>query len=236
MIYRRPVGLSKASLNYDRGVMVTYDLPTGTGLVGQVVNGTGLADAEFDTWDNDANKNFGFHVSQGLGPVGLVGSYYYGMEEPRSLGAGIETNETMMLGGLVTLALGEKLTLSGQGVLRTDSYPTFGLPTAGTGAATIEDAETMGIVGEAIWWPEGDASHWYAAAVYNYIDSEADDSGWTYFDAVDNTVQTLDPIDYHTAALHLGYMLHSNVRIACEGIYDIEAEEMRGGLGIIAAF
>ena len=44
-IYGTKPGNSVADLKYDRGIILEKDLPTGTTLVGEIVNGSGIGEA-----------------------------------------------------------------------------------------------------------------------------------------------------------------------------------------------
>jgi len=69
-IYGVKVGQAMADLTYDRGVMLTYGLPTGTDLTLEIVNGMGLDPVDdFGTFDNDKYKNFMLRVSQDFSPL-----------------------------------------------------------------------------------------------------------------------------------------------------------------------
>ena len=67
-IYRATPGDSRINLTYDRGVMLTYGFPTGTDVTLEVLNGTGIGEANvFRNFDDDKYKNLLFRVSQDAG-------------------------------------------------------------------------------------------------------------------------------------------------------------------------
>jgi len=72
------VGEARANLTYDRGIMLTYGLPTGTDLTFEVVNGLGLLPGdEAGVFDTDRYKNFMLRASQDLTGFLRVGAFGY---------------------------------------------------------------------------------------------------------------------------------------------------------------
>jgi len=214
-IYRTRIGDSQSRLSYDRGIMMTWGLPTGTDIIGEVVNGNGLADAESPAtgeflFDNDANKAYVLRVAQDVvGLFSLGGFYYYNKEE--SLDETIPyKNEVTYVGVDVSTELGP-LALGVQYLMRDDTYPTFAQDAA-------KDVATTGMFVEAIYWPHGDDSRWYALALYNNVDSD------------------LDAFDYDAATIGGGYLIKRNIRLVLEVTQDLLLEETRGGMGLVFAF
>ena len=208
LLYKAAPGNSSLDLTYDRGLMITYGMPTGTGITLEVLNGSGIGAANADhSFDNDAHKNFFGHISQDFGELLRFGGMgFYGSEDNA---AGV-TNDVLYYGVDGTIGLGP-LEVNGQWIHRNDSDPLF------LNNNAIE-ADTDGILAEVIFWPHADASRWYCAALYNYIDSD------------DN------PLDSSSATAHYGYLVRRNFRIGIEGTYDIELEKFRGGVGMVVAF
>ena len=67
-IYTVKVGSSKANLTYDRGVMATLGLKSGTDICFEIVNGSGLDPTNpFGNFDGDRYKNVLFRLSQDVG-------------------------------------------------------------------------------------------------------------------------------------------------------------------------
>lgn len=207
-LYKTRVGLSGIDLTYGRGLMATWGLPTGTDLVVSVTNGNGIGAANADeSFDNDARKGIFGRVSQDLGEMlRLGGMTYIGGEE----NAVKVSNDVTYFGADATLEAGP-FQVNGQWLHRTDSNPAFMVNNP-------VDAVTDGIMAEVVYWPNMDASRWYAVALYNRVDSD------------DNAVDT------ENATLHWGYLLRTNMRLGVEGTYDLEAEKFRGGLGLVVAF
>lgn len=209
-IYRTAVGLSDINLTYDRGVMLTYGFESGTDIVVEIVNGSGLGHADrFHTYDDDKYKNLVGRVSQDMGEYvrgGLFG--YYGKE------AGLfnRTNEVWMLAGDATITPNDKFELDVQGVFRQDNNPNF------MTADLADDVDTKGGFIELLYMPEGERSQWYAAGLYNVVDSD------------------INSDDYETITAHYGYLLRTNIRLIVEDTYDILNEENRFVVGFICAF
>ncbi|MBN1639379.1 MAG: hypothetical protein JW866_10450, partial [Ignavibacteriales bacterium] len=78
--------------------------------------------------------------------------------------------------------------------------------------------QTKGGMAELIFTPKGDESKWYAAGLFNWIDSE------------------IPNLDYKTSTLHLGYMLRRNIRLTAEFTYDFENKFGQFGIGVISGF
>ena len=57
MLYTSKIGTSGIDLTYDKGMMVTLGLPSGTGVTLEVVNGNGIGEAHRRVFDNDKYKN-----------------------------------------------------------------------------------------------------------------------------------------------------------------------------------
>jgi hypothetical protein len=195
-VYTAAIGNSDISMKYDKGVLLSYSLPTSTDLIVEVVNGNGLTETnERKLFDKDKYKSYLGRISQNVGDflrVGAVG--YYGKEVIRRE-AGPLTSEVNFLGGDATLSFSDKLEVNMQYLLRNDSKvlnPNQILETP------MDDVSTTGILGEIIFSPQGDDSDWYAVGLYNYVESD------------------YKPADYHSLTLHLGYLLRRNVRLAAE--------------------
>jgi len=122
-IYKVRVGEARANLTYDRGIMLTYGLPTGTDLTFEVVNGLGLLPGdEAGVFDTDRYKNFMLRASQDLTGFLRVGAFgYLGKEKQQDA-----VNSLWMLGGDLTLS-SPKLELNLQYVERRDKNPFFTL-------------------------------------------------------------------------------------------------------------
>ncbi|MDP8205497.1 MAG: hypothetical protein P9L92_02450 [Candidatus Electryonea clarkiae] len=209
--YKAKIGDSNIKLSYDRGLMATWGLPinTGTGVTAMVVNGNGIGAANPDhSFDSDANKVFAGHLSQdifGIAGLGIFG--LYGNEDGDTT---VFANEVNVIGVDLGFSLGP-VDISGQWLQRSDSDPQFaGNPT--------DDIVTNGIIAEAVLWPHGDHSKWYAAGLYN------------------QTTSDLVTAEYQSATGHIGYLVRTNVRLGLEGTYDLDNEKMILGFGINAAF
>ena len=158
-IYKVAPGTSAATLEYDRGLMMTYDLPSGTDIVLEVLNGAGIGAMSGGVFDTDKYKNFVLRVSQDAGEhlrIGAVG--YYGKEEQSG-----QLNSLWMLGPDLTLSLAN-LELNLQYVARQDDNPFFH-------PAPLKQ-KTQGGMAELIYMPDGEKSTWFGALLYNNVTSD----------------------------------------------------------------
>ncbi len=210
MIYKAHPGSSLADLTYDRGLMLTYGLSSGTDLVVEVVNGSGLNPANpFRNFDEDKYKNVLFRVSQDvIDPLRVGGFYYFGKEEKES-----EINSLWMLGADTTVAL-KSLELNLQYVERSDENPYF--------SQTASDSiKTRGAFAEVIYLPKGDDSKWYGVGLWNWVTSDQKE------------------LKYGSLTMHIGILLRRNFRLTGEFSYIYEStydKHARLALGLVTAF
>lgn len=212
MIYKTRPGYSAVDLTYDRGVLFSYGLPSGTDIVLEVINGSGIGETfAGGTFDKDKYKNFFGRISQDMAEQLRIGAFgYIGkeiVEDPVTKFTA--PNELWMIGGDATISL-DPVEINLQYVSRKDKNP-FAL-------AAATDIKTRGGFAELILRPDGDNSRWYGVAAYNYIDSD------------DNSQ------DLKSGALHLGYLLRRNIRIVGELNYNFDIKFARVGIGVITAF
>jgi len=210
-LYRARPYNSKANLTYDRGIMLTYGLPTGTDIIFEVLNGNGIGAAnEYKIFEDDNYKNFFGRISQDIVDGVRIGAFgYFGKETlkdeilPKKF-----DNEFLMWGPDLTLNYQDKLELNFQYGERKDSEASLGL----------KDVKTKGAFGELIYSPQGDESNWYAVALYNWIDS--------------------DQVSLKTNSLTfgLGYLLRRNIRLIGEITNNFERKYNQFTFGIISAF
>ena len=210
-IYRVTPGDSRLNLTYDRGVMLTYGFPTGTDVTFEVLNGTGIGEANvFRGFDDDPYKNVLLRVSQEVAPAFRVGAFgFLGKERPDET-----VNSVTMFGGDATLSV-KPFELNVQYVERRDTNPYFAtiLP--------IEKVMTRGAFAELVYLPKGDDSRWYGAGLFNWVDSDQLD------------------LRYSAATAHVGYLLRRNVRVTAEATYafrGLYGEHLRLGTGLIFGF
>ncbi len=209
-VYRVKPGDSNINLTYDRGVMLTYGFPSGTDFTIEVLNGSGIGEANpFRNFDNDKYKNLVFRVSQDLGDYFRVGGYYYlGKEEQEEIG-----NSLWMLGADATISA-KPFELNVQYIERRDGNPFF-----------IEDftepSKTRGGFAELIYLPKEDDSKWYMVGLYNWVNSQVDE------------------LDYSSATLHYGRLLRRNIRATAEFTYVFNStykDHARLAFGLVTAF
>lgn len=210
MIYKAHPGSSLADLTYDRGLMLTYGLPSGTDLIVEVVNGSGLNPANpFRNFDEDKYKNVLFRVSQDvIDPLRVGGFYYTGKEEQES-----EINSMWMLGADTTVAI-PSWELNLQYVERSDGNPYF--------SKTASDSiKTRGAFAEIIYLPKGDDSKWYGVGLWNWVTSDQKE------------------LNYGSLTMHIGILLRRNFRLNGEFSYIYESvydKHARLALGLVTAF
>ncbi|GAB4127501.1 MAG: hypothetical protein Fur0015_01100 [Ignavibacteriales bacterium] len=210
-LYRAKPFNSKANLTYDRGIMLTYGLPTGTDIVFEVVNGNGIGAAnEFKIFEDDKYKNFFGRVSQDITEGIRVGAFgYLGKETLTSeVAPGEFQNKFTMWGPDITLNYDKKLELNFQYGERSDDEPFLG----------VRNVKTKGMFGELIYTPKGDESDWYALGLYNWVDSD------------DASLKT------NSLTLGLGYLLKRNIRLIGEFTNNFERKYNQLTFGVISAF
>ncbi len=210
-IYRVTPGDSRLNLTYDRGVMLTYGFPTGTDVTFEVLNGTGIGEANvFRGFDDDPYKNVFLRVSQEVAPAFRIGAFgFLGKERPDET-----VNSVTMFGGDATLSV-KPFELNVQYVERRDTNPYF------AAVQPIEKVMTRGAFAELIYLPQGDDSRWYGALLFNWVDSAQLD------------------LRYSAATAHVGYLLRRNVRVTAEATYAFQGlygEHLRLGTGLIFGF
>jgi len=208
-VYKIKPGFSQIDLTYDRGVMITYGLPSGTDFTLEILNGNGISAADSKKlFDNDKYKNFMGRVSQDIGEhLRLGGLIYTGKEMISNV-----DNKVQMFGGDFTFGL-ENLEINFQYVHRKDDNPIFT-------TFKPEEIKSDGIMGELIFLPKGDDSKWYGLALYNYVKSDQKD------------------LEYNSYTVSFGYLLRRNIRIVGEYTYYNNNDKKYGkiGIGFVSAF
>lgn len=209
-IYRTRPGLTKTNLTYDRGLMLTYGLPSGTDIILEVLNGTGIGAANsFRIFDDDKYKNFFGRISQDVTEGVRVGAFgYYGKENLEDSFSRKFTNTFSMWGPDLTLNLQDKLELNFQYAQRKDDKAEF----------FRKETNTKGLFGELIFTPRGDESKWYGVMMYNWVDSD------------------IKELNYSAGTLSLGYLLKRNIRLIGEYTYNFDKEYGQLAVGVITAF
>lgn len=161
-IYATSIGKSKATLKYDRGIVLNYGLITNTDLALQIINGNGIGTIK--TFDEDNYKNLMFRVSQEVMENFRLGAFgYYGKEKPNNI-----KNELWMTGADLTIAY-KNIELNAQYVFRSDENPNFDVLTPS------EHIKTHGGFAELIFSPDFEKSKWFGYFLYNKVDSQFDE-------------------------------------------------------------
>ncbi len=218
VLYTSRIGTSGIDLTYDKGMMITMGLPTGTGFTLEVVNGNGLGEAHRRVFDNDKYKNVLGKISQDIGEILTAGVFIYtGKENIIHNSVLGRTNSVLMWGPDITFAPNEQWTLNAQYLRRDDSvvYPDMESTDA------MNDLITEGGMAELIFSPHGDQSNWYLLGLFNWVDSD------------------FTPANYQSATFHAGYLLRRNVRLAAEYTLDFTDTDRtinRLSFGFVSAF
>jgi len=189
-VYRTRVGDSKINLTYDRGVMFTYGFPSGTDFTVEILNGTGIGEANpFRNFDSDKYKNFVFRLSQDFGDYFRLGGFaYLGKEEENGIG-----NSLWFLAADATVSAAP-FELNLQYVERRDGNPYFT-------SANNPAIKTRGGFAELVYLPKRDDGRWYLTGLLNWVDSE------------------IQVLDYSSATFHIGRLLRRNIRATAEFTY-----------------
>ena len=209
-IYKTSAGFSNSDLTYDRGIMLTYGLPTGTDFTLEILNGAGIGHANIlRNFDNDKYKNVMVRISQDVAEGFRIGGFgYFGKEKlSDDLNNNFE-NSVRILGPDLTFKLKDQLEFNFQYVTRVDDNPT----------AFATNIRSNGGFAELIYTPKGDESKWYGVVLYNWVNSD------------------FKPLEYQTGTLSLGYMLRRNIRLIGELTYNMDKKYAQFSTGIIAAF
>ncbi|MBN2666044.1 MAG: hypothetical protein JXR67_06005 [Bacteroidales bacterium] len=215
-IYSSRPGTSTTDLKYDKGLIFDKGFSTGTTIVGQIVNGNGIGEADDGyLFDKDKYKNLMLRVNQDIGQFITIGFFGYTGREVVSDAIYSDISDIRMFGPDITFDFNERFMLSAQFVKRTDSrifVPSFP-------AGMMEDVETLGAFAELIYSPKGDMSKWYLTGLVNWVESD------------------YDPIDYASATLHAGYLLRRNTRVVGEFTQQFRGTDYgKVSMGVITAF
>jgi len=210
-IYKPKVGTATSNLAYDRGVMLTLGLETGTSFILEIVNGSGIGEANaLKDFDHDSYKNFFGRISQDVCESLRVGVFGYLGKEELEDNAGLTFDDKITMWG-PDLTLGNDiLELNLQFLWRQDSKALHGIMNDGV--------QTKGGLAELIYTPMGDESDWYMVGLFNWIDSD------------------IEALNYQTATFHTGYILKRNIRLVAEYKYDLEEKYNMFSFGIVSAF
>lgn len=118
MFYKTNVGISQADLTYDRGIMMTYALPSNTDFILQVVNGNGIPGMGNDhILDFDSGKNVFFKINQGISMVSLGVFGYTATDD------GVNGDNTFTMIGPEVGVGNERFQLDVQYITRSDDNP-----------------------------------------------------------------------------------------------------------------
>jgi hypothetical protein len=213
LIYKVRPGLSNIDLTYDRGIMLSYGIPTNTDITLEIVNGSGIGPL-FDNgnFDNDKYKNIFARISQEVMDqfrLGVLG--YYGNEVISNTQELFQAKDEIWMAGADATIDVSPVELNVQYLLRNDTDP-YAL------ISGPEKVKTEGGFAELIVRPEGDNSKLYGVAVFNYIDSDE------------------NALDQKSAGVSLGYLLRRNIRLTGEYDYNFTNKFGSISVGFVSAF
>jgi hypothetical protein len=195
VLYTSQIGTSGIDMKYDKGLMLTLGLDSGTGITVEIINGNGIVEARNRVFDKDKFKNMLAKLSQDIGDMLTVGAFIYtGKEALEHTVVSDITNKVFMWGPDISFTPTDKWTLNAQYLHRNDSEVFYDISTA----RSETDLNTDGAMAELIFSPKGDQSDWYLLGLYNWVESD------------------FDLADYQSATFHAGYLLRRNVRLAAE--------------------
>jgi hypothetical protein len=193
-IYGASPGNSTVSLKYERGIMFEKGFSSGTSLLAEVVNGSGLGEAgESAIFDKDKYKNFMLRLSQSLGKKLSIGAFGYTGKEDLLDTIGSFTSNITMFGPDIKINFDDKFILGVQYVYRTDSDVFNELD-----GTKQKDVITQGGFGEITFSPKGEMSKWYLTGLFNWVESN------------------LKILNYKAITLHGGYLVRRNFRFVTE--------------------
>ncbi len=207
---------STVDLKYDRGIMFDKGFSSGTTIVGEIVNGSGIGEAgEGYLFDKDKYKNFMLRINQAIGNSISIGFFgYAGKEALWGSGPDPVISKIKMYGPDLAIDIDGKLLINMQYLWRTDSeiyYSDIEEP--------MSDVATSGGFAEIIYAPKGDMSKFYLTGLVNLVESQ------------------IDEFDYQSATLHFGYLMRRNVRVVAEGTYIFSGTPYaKASLGFVSAF
>lgn len=207
---------STVDLKYDRGIMFDKGFSSGTAIVGEIVNGSGIGEAgEGYLFDKDKYKNYMLRINQSIGNSISIGFFgYTGKEALWGSGPDPVISKINMYGPDLAIDIDGKLLINMQYLWRTDSevYDS-------TTEEPMSDIATSGGFAEIIYAPKGDLSKFYLTGLVNLVESQ------------------IDEFDYQSATLHFGYLMRRNVRVVAEGTYVFSGTPYaKASLGFVSAF
>lgn len=209
--YKFKVGKTPTNLAYDRGFMVTYGSSIGLDAAIEVVNGSGLGEADASRlYDFDDYKNVLVRLSQSIGPVRVGGIGYFGKGFEWTFSRWVE-NMHHYWGVDGTIDIGDRVQINGQFLERYDENPFYYI------VSPVDVTTRAGLL-EVVWAVNGGMGRPFVTFLYNNIDSE------------------YSPLDYRSETLNVSYLLRRNLRLMAETTFMEENEKWRFVSGFSAAF
>ena len=168
-LYTSQIGTSGIDMKYDKGMMLTLGLDSGTGITVEIINGNGIVAASNRVFDKDKYKNVLATLSQGIGDILTAGAFVYtGKEALENNIVSDITNEVFIWGPDISFTPTDKWILNVQYLHRNDSEVFYNMSTA----QSMSDISTDGAMAELIFSPNGDQSDWYLLGLYNWVESD----------------------------------------------------------------
>lgn len=213
LIYKTRIGRSNINLAYDRGVIVAWDLPTGTtDVVAMILNGNGKDRRREPDSTRTSTRTF---PARGPGPGAECQHRLFRLLQGEELGTEALDDECTLRNrvqyhGPDLKAGNGTLDFSFQYLLRRDTNPDF--------LSDASRVETDGLVGELVISPHKDRSRHTMTLLYNRIDSDSDVS------------------DYESFTVAVSRLSRRNLRVTAEYTFDIERDGGRASDGVVSAF
>lgn len=233
--YRIRLGEARADLTYDRGLMALYSPWEGGDITLQIVNGRGLSEATAERrYDRDNRKNVGIRYSQVVGPLRLGGFVYLGEERSEGI-----ADDIVVWGPDATVSLGGAAELNIQYLRRTDENPFFlsecaaGDARCDLGAADPFETSADAVLAELLYFLPGSGGRWVVSGLFNWIDADRQALSLRLGEQED-AVPYLDR--YQTFAVGASYLWRRNLRAMGEAQWDVEREQARFTVGVVAGF
>jgi hypothetical protein len=220
--YRVRVGAARADLTYDRGLFLNWAPPwEGADLSLMAVNGRGLQEAGADRlYDRDHLPSLALRYSQELGPV-RVGTFgYWGREQAEGF-----RDRILVWGADATLAPVPGTELNLQFLRREDTNPLL------TQVELLTHVNAG--LAELVTGPMGPDGRWYFTALYNYVSASRPLLSLRLGEQERGTGFMQQ---YQTVSAGVHYLLHRNVRVVAEPLWDMEAERARFTMGMTLAW
>ncbi len=205
-IFKLKVGHSPTNLTYDRGLVLTWHAPAEFEVVGQIVNGNGIAAAE-ENFDDNRFKSASLRLVRSFGPVRLGVFGYRGQSGPNQ---GPKDRITY-LGPDLVADLGERWQLSLCYLRRSDGDPFL----LGRHGAPLV---TKGGFLELHFFPQGQDGRWALTFLANRVTSDVPNA------------------EEKNTSITFNYLMARNFRLQIELLRDEVRDQNQLAVGLVTAF